>query len=74
MTTITTTAGAMPPVAANQNVTQLIATAMMRMWNAHIERREQNRAIAHLHGLSDHHLKDIGVSRSEITAAVRGEI
>ena len=37
------------------------------------KRVEMKRAAAHLRGMSDHHLKDIGLCRAEITAAVYGE-
>ncbi|MGI9407411.1 MAG: DUF1127 domain-containing protein [Hyphomicrobiaceae bacterium] len=47
-------------------------TTLKRIANAYSTWREQQRAIAHLHSMNDHLLKDIGVSRSEITARVKG--
>jgi uncharacterized protein YjiS (DUF1127 family) len=45
---------------------------MISRLRAFLRWRAQRRAIAHLHTLSDHVLRDIGIHRSDIEAAVRG--
>lgn len=42
-----------------------------RMLLSAARRREERRAIAALRAMSDHHLKDIGLSRTDIVHAVR---
>ena len=38
----------------------------VRLRNSHRERRAQQRAVAALHGLNDHELKDIGLRRAMV--------
>jgi uncharacterized protein YjiS (DUF1127 family) len=47
--------------------------AIKRWWGAYIAWRVEQAAIAQLESMSDRDLKDIGLTRSEITGAVRGE-
>lgn len=49
-----------------------IGTALTRAWLAFLKRRAHRQACADLHAMSDRELWDIGLSRSEIEAAVRG--
>ncbi len=46
---------------------------MKRWWAAYRTRRIEQLAIARLEAMSDHQLKDIGIARSQIEFAVRGE-
>ncbi len=48
------------------------ATALGRSWRAYARWRKHQRAMAQLAALDNHMLKDIGIDRSEIEAAVRG--
>jgi len=50
-----------------------MAAAIKRWWDSHIALRVERAAIAQLESMSDRDLKDIGLTRSEITGAVRGE-
>ncbi len=58
------------PVGA-KSVSQ-IGAAFEKVRNVYLGWREEQIAIAHLKGLNDHYLKDIGISRDDIEAAVRG--
>jgi uncharacterized protein YjiS (DUF1127 family) len=49
-----------------------IGAVLRRVWLAYLERRLHQQAAAQLHAMSDRQLKDIGVSRSQIDAALRG--
>lgn len=49
-----------------------IGSALRGLWITYLERRLHRQAAAHLHGMSDRDLKDIGLSRSEIESAIRG--
>ena len=51
----------------------LIAT-MSRWWMAYLTWRLEQAAIAQLWSMSDRELKDIGLTRSQITRAVRLEV
>lgn len=51
-----------------------IRTAVAARWAAFAARRTERRAVSALRGLDDHILRDMGVSRSEIRTAVRGEL
>lgn len=50
-----------------------LATALERWWVAYITWRLEQAAINQLWSMSDRQLKDIGLARSEITGAVKGE-
>ena len=45
--------------------------AVTRRWSAYRRRRVEQLAMAQLNAMSDHELKDIGLTRSEIASAVR---
>jgi uncharacterized protein YjiS (DUF1127 family) len=47
-----------------------LAAAAARWWKAYRTWRQRQVAIAHLRSLSDRHLADIGISRSQIEFAV----
>ena len=49
-----------------------ISVALKRIWFAYLERRLHRQASAQLHAMNDRELKDIGLVRSEIDAALRG--
>jgi uncharacterized protein YjiS (DUF1127 family) len=51
----------------------LLAT-FERWWVAYLTWQFERAAIAHLSMLSDRELKDIGLHRSQIPAAVRGDV
>ena len=51
----------------------LIAT-MKAWWMAYLIRRNERAAINQLHAMSDRELQDIGLTRSQIEGAVRGEL
>ena len=63
------------PFAAQNKIGELwsrrFIAAVARRWIAYRRRRIEQIAIAQLNGMSDHGLKDIGLSRSEIPSAVR---
>jgi uncharacterized protein YjiS (DUF1127 family) len=71
MSTMTTAA----PIAASAGPFAAGAPlgALTRWWVAYTTRRLEQAAIAALHAMSDQHLKEIGLTRSEIGCAVRGE-
>jgi uncharacterized protein YjiS (DUF1127 family) len=50
-----------------------VIAVMKRWWLAQLARRFEREAIIRLHAMSDRELKDIGLSRSQIAHAVRGE-
>jgi uncharacterized protein YjiS (DUF1127 family) len=43
-------------------------------WMAYLTRRSERAAIMQLHAMSDRELQDIGLKRSQIERAVRGEV
>lgn len=49
-----------------------IGVALKSIWFAYLERRLHRQAFAQLHAMSDRELKDIGLVRSEIDAALKG--
>jgi uncharacterized protein YjiS (DUF1127 family) len=51
----------------------LIAT-VKAWWVAYLTRRLERASIIQLHAMSDRELKDIGLTRSQIERAVRGEL
>ena len=50
------------------------AAIVKRWWVAYITWRIEQAAITHLYSMSDRELKDIGLTRSQIPRAVRGEL
>jgi uncharacterized protein YjiS (DUF1127 family) len=50
-----------------------LAAILKRWWLAYATWRVERAAIAQLQSMSDMELKDIGLTRSDITGAVRGE-
>jgi uncharacterized protein YjiS (DUF1127 family) len=53
--------------------TQRLRATLKRWWVAYITWRIERAALAQLWSLSDRYLKDIGLTRSEILRAVKGE-
>ena len=51
-----------------------LGTALRNGWVAYTTWRQQQLAISQLHAMSERELEDIGVCRSQIEAAVRGDI
>jgi uncharacterized protein YjiS (DUF1127 family) len=51
-----------------------LAATLKRWWLSYITRRIEQAAIAQLCAMSDRELKDIGLTRCEITRAVRREV
>lgn len=51
-----------------------VAAAVKRWWRAYARWRREQDAMAQLGALSDYELRDIGLARSQIEFAVRGEI
>jgi uncharacterized protein YjiS (DUF1127 family) len=43
-------------------------------WAAYKRRRAERLAIARLHAMSDRQLRDIGITRSQVEFAVRGDV
>jgi uncharacterized protein YjiS (DUF1127 family) len=48
--------------------------AVRRWWKGYLTRRNGQVAILQLHAMSDRELRDIGIARSQIEGAVRGEL
>jgi uncharacterized protein YjiS (DUF1127 family) len=69
----TTSNAALRGSAAGGGLLQAIGTTLRGSWAAYVARRQQRLAIDRLHAMSDHQLKDIGLSRSQIESAVRGD-
>ena len=59
--------------AAERPLQGLIRT-LRRWWTAYIDWRLHQMALAQLRGMSDRELKDIGLFRTQIEAAVRGDL
>ena len=57
---------------ATHSLINSMGAALTRCWFAYLERRLHRLVSADLHAMSDRALKDIGLSRSEIDAAIRG--
>jgi uncharacterized protein YjiS (DUF1127 family) len=51
-----------------------LADALSRWWLAYMTRRLELAAMWELESMSDRELKDIGLTRTEIVQAVRGEV
>lgn len=50
-----------------------LRAVLSRWWAARLARHRENVAVRELQTMSDHQLKDIGVVRSQIEFAVRGD-
>ena len=61
------------PDSANTGILAGLAGELRRWWTGYTSWRLQETAIAHLKSMSDHELRDIGISRSQIEWGVRGE-
>jgi len=59
--------------ATASGVLYALGTTLRGSWTAYMARRQQRLAVAKLRTMSDHQLKDIGLSRSQIESAVRGD-
>jgi uncharacterized protein YjiS (DUF1127 family) len=57
---------------AGQSWAGRLLTTLERWWVAYMTWRLERAAIVHLCSMSDRDLKDIGLTRSEITGVVRG--
>jgi uncharacterized protein YjiS (DUF1127 family) len=66
-------APAAPQGRAGQSWARQMAATLKRWWVVYITWRIERTAIARLWSMSDRELKDIGLSRSEIMRAVKGE-
>lgn len=55
------------------NILGRAAATCKRLWVNYITWRIERAAMAHLRSMTDRQLKDLGLSRSEIEAAVTGE-
>ena len=53
---------------------QGLTRASRHWWAAYIDWRLRRLAIAQLRGMSDRELKDIGLFRSQLESAVRGDV
>jgi len=58
---------------AIQSPTSRSVAILRQWWLAHLRRRIERAAIAQLASMSDRELHDIGLTRSKIAGAVRGE-
>ncbi len=52
----------------------LIKSLIMRAWSALKDEMEKAKAVRHLRQMSDHYLRDIGISRDEIEGFVYGDL
>jgi uncharacterized protein YjiS (DUF1127 family) len=76
MEMIMSTTFSMPPAAegmARQPSGHGLVATLKSWWLAHLARRIERAAIIQLGSMSDRELKDIGLTRSRIAWAVRGE-
>jgi uncharacterized protein YjiS (DUF1127 family) len=71
--TMTTTSAATRGMAI-QGLMSDFADTLTRWWTAYMTHRLELAAMAQLESMSDRELKDIGVTRTEIMRAVRGEM
>ena len=51
-----------------------LIAALRTWWTAYLTRRNEREAILQLHAMSDRELRDIGLTRSQIEGAVRGQL
>jgi uncharacterized protein YjiS (DUF1127 family) len=61
-------------VAAGQSHSARLGAALRRMGVAYINWRLEEAVINHLWSMNDRDLKDIGLTRSEITSTVKGDL
>lgn len=73
MSTMTSAPVAAPPVAGPSRG-EWVVGAFKAWWVALMRRRLANLAIHQLKAMSDRQLKDIGIVRSQIEVAVRGDL
>ncbi len=69
-----TISGIAPQRAGSAAIGHAVAGATRRWWVAYITWRIERLAIARLRTTSDRQLKDMGIVRSQIEFAVKGEI
>jgi uncharacterized protein YjiS (DUF1127 family) len=62
-----------PQGLAGQSWARELVATLKRWWVSYMTWRIEQAATAQLWSMSDRELKDIGLTRSEITGAVRGE-
>jgi len=62
-----------PQEMAGQSWVKDLGAALNRRCTSYLTWRIERAAITQLSSMSDHQLRDIGISRSEIESAVRGE-
>ena len=72
MSTTTNAAVQRDPAAAG--LTGMARTSVQRWWGAYLAWRGERTAITQLESMSDRELSDIGLVRSQIATAVRGNI
>ena len=63
-----------PQSITGRSLVRGLVASLRRWWVAYITWRIEQAAIAHLWSMSDRALKDIGLTRSEIPRAVKGEM
>ena len=64
-----------PAVAGGRSRPRRSALAALKTWwTAYLTRRNEREAILQLHAMSDRELRDIGLTRSQIEGAVRGQL
>jgi uncharacterized protein YjiS (DUF1127 family) len=71
MRTFDTPAVAGAPIRSRRST---LSAAVRRWWKAYLTRRNERLAILQLHAMSDRELRDIGIARSQIEGAVKGEL
>jgi uncharacterized protein YjiS (DUF1127 family) len=63
-----------PQTITGRSLVRGLVASLRRWWVAYITWRTEQAAIAHLWLMSERALKDIGLTRSEIPRAVKGEM
>jgi uncharacterized protein YjiS (DUF1127 family) len=63
----------MPAAVGDRRTSGLVGT-VKAWWLAYLTRRMERAASIQLHAMSDQELQDIGLTRSQIDCAVRGEL
>jgi len=59
--------------ASGQSWTERLSIALKRWWAAYKTLRAEQAAIIHLSSMSDVQLKDLGLTRSQISSVVKGD-